>query len=67
MIRMLLRSAFNMVVLAGALYGAFFVPIGHRTLYAHLTRIVSTQEAQELLGAVSTLVTDAKAALTSRL
>jgi hypothetical protein len=67
MIRMLLRSAFNMLVLAAALYCAFFVPIGHRTLYAHLARIVSTREAQELFGAVSGLVTDAKVAISSRL
>jgi hypothetical protein len=64
---MLLRSAFNMLLLAAVLYGAFFVPIGNRTLYAHLARIVSTQEAQELFGAVSGLVTHAKVAISSRL
>lgn len=67
MIRALLRLAFQMLFLAVAVYGVFFVPIGERTLYAHLARIASTSEAQELLGAMSGLVASAKAALVSRL
>jgi hypothetical protein len=56
-----------MLALAALLYCMFFVPIGERTLYAHLSRIASTEEAQELVGAVATLVASAKAALVSRL
>lgn len=67
MLRALLRLTVQMLALAALLYFVFFVPVGERTLYAHLARIASTDEAQELLGAVATLVATAKAALVSRL
>ena len=67
MLRALLRLTLQMLALAALLYFVFFVPVGERTLYAHLSRIASTDEAQELLGAVATLVASAKAALVSRL
>ena len=67
MIRALLRLTLQMLTLAAVLYCTFFVPIGERTLYAHLSRIVSTDEAQELIGEVGTAVARAKAALVSRL
>jgi hypothetical protein len=66
-LRALLRLTMQMLALAALLYFAFFVPVGERTLYAHLSRIASTDEAQELLGAVAALVAHAKAALVSRL
>jgi hypothetical protein len=56
-----------MLSLAAMVYCCFFVPIGQRTLYAHISRIAATREARELGSAVSELVADAKAALSSRL
>ena len=44
----LLRSAAWLVVLSAIGYFAVFVPIGSRTLWEHVTRIASTEEAQEL-------------------
>ncbi len=55
-----------MLVLAAALYGTFFVPIGSRTLYGHLRRIAATSEAHELFGAVSGVAHDAGKAVASR-
>lgn len=66
-LRALLRLTVQMLTLSALLYCAFFVPIGDRTLYAHLSRIAATDEAKELLGAVATLVANAKDALVSRL
>jgi hypothetical protein len=40
-----------------------FVPVGRHTLYGHATRILGTQEAQELTDSVSELVDDAKEAV----
>lgn len=57
----------QMLTLSAALYCAFFVPLGERTLYAHLSRIAATDEAKELLGAMATMVETAKAALVSKL
>ena len=67
MLRALLRLTVQMFALSALLYCAFFVPLGERTLYAHLTRIAATDEARELLGAVATLMESAKAALVSKL
>jgi hypothetical protein len=66
MIGFFLRAAVRMLVLAGVLYGTFFVPIGPRTLYGHLTRIAGTQEAHELFGAVSTVAKDASKVVVHR-
>jgi hypothetical protein len=62
----LLRAAVRMLVLAAVLYGTFFIPIGPRTLYGHLSRIASTQEAHELFGAVSTAAKDAGKVVASK-
>lgn len=56
-----------MLVLAGLLYFAFFVPLGPHTLYRHVTRIAATDEATELSRAVSGAVTNVYGSLTDRL
>jgi hypothetical protein len=53
MLGFLLRGALRMLALAGALYFAFFVSLGERTLYGHLSRIATTAEAKELGTALS--------------
>ena len=42
------------VVSAGMLYTLFFVPLGRRTLFEHLSRIAATDEARELGEGVET-------------
>jgi len=66
MIGFLLRTGVRMLTLAGALYVAFFVPVGAHTLAGHLSRIASTDEAGELTDALSSAVTDAYSALSER-
>jgi hypothetical protein len=48
MIRGLLKAIVVTVVALVLLYFAFFVTLGRRTLFEHLSRIASTDEAQEL-------------------
>ena len=53
MLGFFLRVGFKMLALAGVLYFSFFVPLGPRTLYGHMTRIAATAEAHDLISAVS--------------
>ena len=62
----LVKSAVSMLVLAGLLYGTFFVPIGRFTLYGHLSRVAGTDEAQELAGEVTGAVEGAGRSVASR-
>jgi hypothetical protein len=62
MIGFVVRMGFRMLALAGVLYVTFFVPIGPRTLYGHMTRIASTSEAHELGAAVYASAKDAVSA-----
>lgn len=48
MIRAALKTCVLSVLLAVTLYGVFFVPLGERTLWEHLSRIAATEEAQDL-------------------
>lgn len=48
MITWAVRAAISFVVLAIVLYFVFLVPLGERTLYEHVRRIASTEEAQDL-------------------
>lgn len=66
MIGFLVRAGFKMLALAGLTYMTFFVPIGTRTLYGHLSRIAATHEARELSSAVSSAVVHASDAVASR-
>ena len=66
MIGFLVRAAVRMLALAGALYVAFFVPIGPYTLAGHLSRIAATDEAGELTHALSSAVSEAYSALSAR-
>lgn len=52
----MLKTALKLCLLAAALYVVFFVPLGERTLYEHLSRIASTEEARELGGEVEGVV-----------
>jgi hypothetical protein len=61
------RTAFRMLALAGVLYATFFVPLGPRTLYGHMSRIAATDEAHELFAAVGTQLKDASQALLAKL
>ena len=54
MIGFMVRTGVRMLTLAGVLYFSFFVQLGSRTLYGHLSRIAATEEAGELTSAVST-------------
>ena len=47
------RTALRMLALAGVLYATFFVPLGPRTLYGHMSRIAATSEAHELFAALA--------------
>jgi len=67
MIGFMVRTGVRMLSLAGVLYVTFFVPLGPRTLYGHLSRIADTQEASELSQAVSVVAGDAYDAVKSRL
>ena len=55
-----------MLVLAGVLYAAFFVPLGRFTLYGHFARVAGTDEAQELGGEVAHVVSGAGREVGSR-
>jgi hypothetical protein len=66
MLAFVLRLAVRMLVLAAVLYATFFVPIGTRTLYAHITRIAATDEAHELIEAVSIKAKEAAHAVAAR-
>ena len=48
MIRWAFRAAWSTAVTAIVLYFFFMVPLGERTLFQHVMRIVRTEEAQEL-------------------
>ena len=48
MISWIVRTAWSLLVLGVLTYATFFVPIGERTLFQHLSRIARTEEAQEL-------------------
>lgn len=48
MIRKLIRAVITLVGLGVILYGIFFVPLGERTMYEHLSRVAETDEAQDL-------------------
>lgn len=65
MLRFLVKAAFSMLALAGALYATFFVPLGRHTLYGHLKRVAGTAEAQELGAEVSAVVNAARAEVAS--
>jgi hypothetical protein len=43
-----IRASVSLVGLAVIAYVVFFVPLGKRTVYQHLTRIADTEEAKEL-------------------
>jgi hypothetical protein len=59
MLGFVVRMGFRMLALAGVLYVTFFVPIGPRTLYSHVTRIAATSEARDLGTAVYASAKDA--------
>jgi hypothetical protein len=61
------RTALRMLALAGALYVTFFVPLGPRTLYGHMSRIAATSEAHELFAAVGAELSQATQALRAKL
>ncbi len=48
MIRRALSGLFSLFVLVVLGYLFFFVPLGERTLYDHVSRIAATPEAEEL-------------------
>ncbi|MBC7173935.1 MAG: hypothetical protein H5U40_15950 [Polyangiaceae bacterium] len=48
MIRSLFQGVWSLIVLGVVGYFFFFVPLGDRTTFQHLRRIVATDEAQEL-------------------
>jgi hypothetical protein len=66
MIAFLVRAGFKMLALAALTYVTFFVPIGPRTLYGHMSRIAATREARELSSAISLTVETASSAVASR-
>jgi hypothetical protein len=66
MIAFLARTSVRMLLFAAFLYGTFFIPLGPRTLYGHLSRIAGTAEAHELFGAVSGAAHDASRAVVAR-
>jgi hypothetical protein len=47
-IRWAFRTAWSLAVTAIVLYFFFMVPLGERTLFQHVMRIVRTEEAQDL-------------------
>jgi len=47
-IRFLVRGLWSLLVLGVLVYATFFVPLGQRTLYQHVTRIAGTDEARDL-------------------
>jgi hypothetical protein len=61
------RTALRMLALAGVLYATFFVPLGPRTLYGHMSRIAATSEAHELFAAVGAELSHATQALRAKL
>lgn len=61
------RTALRMLALAGVLYATFFVPLGPRTLYGHMSRIAATSEAHELFAAVGAELSQATQALRAKL
>ncbi|HVZ30863.1 MAG TPA: hypothetical protein VG963_00470 [Polyangiaceae bacterium] len=61
------RTALRMLALAGVLYVTFFVPLGPRTLYGHMSRIAATSEAHELFAAVGAELSQATQALRAKL
>jgi hypothetical protein len=67
MLGFVLRTGFRMLALAGVLYVTFFVPIGPRTLYGHMTRIAATAEAHDLGGALLDKAKSATEAVASKL
>ncbi len=44
----MLSGIWSLIVLCVVGYFVFFVPLGERTLFGHVRRIVATDEAQEL-------------------
>lgn len=61
----LVRFVVGAVVLAVLVWFAVLVPIGKRTLWQHIVRIVKTEEAQDLIdGAKQTAQETAKQAIT---
>jgi hypothetical protein len=66
MIAFMVRTGLRMLTLAGLLYFGFFVQLGPRTLYGHLSRIAATEEAGELSTAVSSAAKRFYSAVTER-
>lgn len=60
MIGFFIKAAFNLLMLAASVYVVFFVPLGERTVYQHLSRIADTAPAQEFAGEVGGLVDRAR-------
>lgn len=48
MIRHFIRAIITLAGVGVILYGVFFVPLGERTMYQHLSRVAGTDEAQDL-------------------
>jgi hypothetical protein len=67
MMGFMVRTGLRMLTLAGLLYFCFFVQLGPRTLYGHLTRIAATEEASELSTAVSSAAKRVYAAVTDKI
>jgi hypothetical protein len=53
-IKRAIKASVAFVVFSILLYFFFFVPLGRRTLYEHVSRIAATDEAQELGDEVET-------------
>ena len=60
MISFLIRTSINLLFLSALLYGVFFVEVRERTVYEHLKRITSTEEAAELFSGINDAASTAK-------
>jgi hypothetical protein len=60
MISFLIRTSVNLLFLSALLYAVFFVEVRERTVYEHLKRITSTEEAAELLSGIDDAASKAK-------
>ncbi|MDJ0765018.1 MAG: hypothetical protein QNJ97_18700 [Myxococcota bacterium] len=63
----LIKFFLSLAIVAIFAYFAFFVPLGNKTLFEHLTLISKTEEAQELEGAIKEKVKDAASEISQKL